>query len=101
MPVAETEIQKPEAQRPEARKRVEKVLQGIVVSNKMQKTIVVEIHQRKLHRLYKKYLTRTKKVKAHDEKNECGIGDTVRVVESRPLSREKRWRLLSIVEKAK
>ncbi|MGO9409917.1 MAG: 30S ribosomal protein S17 [Spirochaetia bacterium] len=101
MPVAETEIQKPEAQRPEARKRVEKVLQGIVVSNKMQKTIVVEIHQRKLHRLYKKYLTRTKKVKAHDEKNECGIGETVRVVESRPLSREKRWRLLSIVEKAK
>ncbi len=99
--MAETEIQKPEAQRPEARKRVEKVLQGIVVSNKMQKTIVVEIHQRKLHRLYKKYLTRTKKVKAHDEKNECGIGETVRVVESRPLSREKRWRLLSIVEKAK
>jgi small subunit ribosomal protein S17 len=81
--------------------RVEKVLQGRVVSNKMQKTIVVEIHQRKLHRLYKKYLTRTKKVKAHDEKNECGIGDTVRVVETRPLSKEKRWRLLEIVEKAK
>ena len=80
---------------------VQKVLQGRVVSNKMQKTIVVEIHQRKLHRLYKKYLTRTKKIKAHDEKNECGIGDTVRVVESRPLSREKRWRLLEIVEKAK
>jgi small subunit ribosomal protein S17 len=81
--------------------RVEKVLQGRVVSNKMQKTIVVEIHQRKLHRLYKKYLTRTKKIKAHDEKNECGIGDTVRVVETRPLSKEKRWRLLEIVEKAK
>jgi small subunit ribosomal protein S17 len=81
--------------------RVQKVLQGRVVSNKMQKTIVVEIHQRKLHRLYKKYLTRTKKIKAHDEKNECGIGDTVRVVESRPLSKEKRWRLLEIVEKAK
>jgi small subunit ribosomal protein S17 len=81
--------------------RVEKVLQGRVVSNKMQKTIVVEIQQRKLHRLYKKYLSRTKKIKAHDEKNECGIGDTVRVVESRPLSREKRWRLLEIVEKAK
>jgi small subunit ribosomal protein S17 len=80
---------------------VEKVLQGRVVSNKMQKTIVVEIQQRKLHRLYKKYLSRTKKIKAHDEKNECGIGDTVRVVESRPLSREKRWRLLEIVEKAK
>ena len=90
-----------DTQKAEAQKRVEKVLQGVVVSNKMQKTIVVEIHQRKLHRLYKKYLTRTKKIKAHDEKNECGIGDTVRVVESRPLSKEKRWRLLSIVEKAK
>jgi small subunit ribosomal protein S17 len=94
MPVAE-------AQKTEAPKRVEKVLQGIVVSNKMQKTIVVEIRQRKLHRLYKKYLMRTKRIKAHDEKNECGIGDTVRVGESRPLSKEKRWRLLSIVEKAK
>ena len=80
---------------------VQKVIQGRVVSNKMQKTIVVEIHQRKLHRLYKKYLTRTKRIKAHDEKNECGIGDTVRVVESRPLSRDKRWRLVEIVEKAK
>jgi small subunit ribosomal protein S17 len=90
-----------EERKTDSRKRVEKVLQGVVVSNKMQKTIVVEIHQRKLHYLYKKYLTRTKKIKAHDEKNECGIGDTVRVVESRPLSKEKRWRLLSIVEKAK
>jgi small subunit ribosomal protein S17 len=81
--------------------RVQKVLQGRVVSNKMQKTIVVEIQQRKLHRLYKKYLSRTKRIKAHDETNACGIGDTVRVVESRPLSREKRWRLLEIVEKAK
>ena len=85
----------------ETRARVEKVLQGRVVSNKMQKTIVVEIQQRKLHRLYKKYLSRTKKIKAHDEKNECGIGDTVRVVETRPLSKEKRWRLVEIVEKAK
>jgi small subunit ribosomal protein S17 len=67
----------------------------------MQKTIVVEIQQRKLHALYKKYLSRSKKIKAHDEKNECGIGDTVRVVESRPLSKDKRWRLLEIVEKAK
>jgi small subunit ribosomal protein S17 len=85
----------------EEQKKVQKVLQGRVVSNKMQKTIVVEIHQRKLHRLYKKYLTRSKKIKAHDEKNECGIGDMVRVVESRPLSRDKRWRLVEIVEKAK
>jgi small subunit ribosomal protein S17 len=81
--------------------RVVKTLQGRVVSNKMQKTIVVEIQQRKLHRLYKKYLSRTKKIKAHDEKNEAGIGDTVRVVEARPMSREKRWRLVAIVEKAK
>jgi small subunit ribosomal protein S17 len=81
--------------------RVEKVFQGRVVSNKMQKTIVVEIVQRKLHRLYKKYLTRTKRLKAHDEANACGIGDMVRVVESRPLSKDKRWRLLEIVEKAK
>jgi small subunit ribosomal protein S17 len=85
----------------EEQKKVQKVLQGRVVSNKMQKTIVVEIRQRKLHHLYKKYLTRTKKIKAHDEKNECGIGDTVRVAESRPLSRQKRWRLVEIVEKAK
>ncbi len=85
----------------EAKKRVEKVLQGRVVSNKMQKTIVVEIAQRKLHRLYKKYLNRTKRLKAHDESNACGIGDMVRVVESRPLSKDKRWRLLEIVEKAK
>jgi small subunit ribosomal protein S17 len=81
--------------------RVEKVFQGRVVSNKMQKTIVVEVVQRKLHRLYKKYLTRTKRLKAHDEANACGIGDMVRVVESRPLSKDKRWRLLEIVEKAK
>ena len=102
--MAETQnagTQMAEAQTEGALRRVKKVLQGVVVSNKMQKTIVVQIHQRKLHRLYKKYLTRTKKIKAHDEKNECAIGDTVRVVESRPLSKEKRWRLLSIVEKAK
>ena len=85
----------------EAAKKVEKVLQGVVVSNKMQKTIVVEIQQRKLHRLYKKYLMRTKRIKAHDETNDCKIGDVVRVVESRPLSKEKRWRLLDIVERAR
>jgi small subunit ribosomal protein S17 len=85
----------------EETKRVKKVLQGRVVSNKMQKTIVVEIQQRKLHRLYKKYMNRTKRIKAHDEANTCGIGDVVRVVEARPLSKEKRWRLLDIVEKAR
>jgi len=85
----------------ETAKSVKKVLQGRVVSNKMEKTIVVEIQQRKLHRLYKKYLSRTKRIKAHDESNGCGIGDVVRVVETRPLSKEKRWRLLEIVEKAR
>jgi small subunit ribosomal protein S17 len=78
-----------------------KVFTGEVVSNKMQKTVVVQITKRKLHRLYKKYVTESKKIKAHDEKNECQIGDTVRVIECRPLSRDKRWRLLEIVERAK
>ena len=85
----------------ESTRSIRKVLQGRVVSDKMQKTIVVEIQQRKLHRLYKKYLTRTKRIKAHDEKNDCKIGDVVRVVETRPLSKEKRWRLLDIVERAR
>ncbi len=82
-------------------RRDKQVLQGVVVSDKMQKTIVVEIVMRKLHPLYKKYLTRSKKVKAHDETNDAKIGDTVRVVETRPLSRDKRWRLVEIVERAK
>ena len=76
-------------------------LQGVVVSDKMDKTIVIEIMMRKLHPLYKKYVTRSKKVKAHDEKNEAHIGDTVKVEECRPLSRDKRWRLTQIVERAK
>ena len=76
-------------------------LQGVVVSDKMDKTIVVEITMRKLHPLYKKYLTRSKRIKAHDDKNEAHEGDTVRVVETRPLSRDKRWKLAEIVEKAK
>ncbi len=74
---------------------------GEVVSDKMQKTIVVKITTRKLHRLYKKYVTRSKKVKAHDEKNEAHLGDTVRIVEARPVSKEKRWSLQEIVERAK
>ncbi len=78
-----------------------KIFTGRVVSNKMQKTIVVSIEQRKLHPLYKKYIVRTKKLKAHDEKNECHIGDRVRVIESRPISKEKCWRLFEIVERAK
>jgi len=76
-------------------------LQGVVKSDKMDKTIVVEITMRKLHPLYKKYVTKSKSIKAHDEKNEAHAGDTVRVIECRPLSRDKRWMLAEIVEKAK
>ena len=82
-------------------KKNKRIFTGKVLSNKMQKTIVVSIEQRKLHPLYKKYIMSTKKLKAHDDKNECQVGDKVRVIESRPLSREKCWRLLEIVEKAK
>jgi small subunit ribosomal protein S17 len=83
------------------KQRNRKTLVGTVVSNKMEKTIVVRIERRKLHPLYKKYITRSKKIKAHDEGNLCQIGDRVKVIESRPLSKEKRWRLLEILEKAK
>lgn len=78
-----------------------KTLVGTVVSNKMEKTIVVRIERRTLHPLYKKYLTRSKKIKAHDRDNQCQVGDLVKVVESRPLSKDKRWRLLEILEKVK
>jgi small subunit ribosomal protein S17 len=74
---------------------------GKVVSNKMDKTIVVAIDDRVRHPLYKKIVNKTYKLKAHDENNECSIGDTVRVMETRPLSKDKRWRLVEIVEKAK
>ena len=74
---------------------------GIVVSDKMDKTIVVAVKTKVLHPLYGKTVNRTTKFKAHDEKNECGIGDTVRIMETRPLSKDKRWRLVEIVEKAK
>ena len=74
---------------------------GKVVSNKMDKTIVVAIEGSKKHPLYKKIIKHTVKFKAHDEKNECGIGDTVKVMECRPLSKDKRWRLVEIIEKAK
>ncbi|HAP43431.1 MAG: 30S ribosomal protein S17 [Spirochaetes bacterium GWD1_61_31] len=82
-------------------KKERPMLQGVVVSDKMAKTIVVEVMLRKLHPLYKKYLTRSKKVKAHDETNDAKVGDTVRVVECRPLSRDKRYRLAEIVERAR
>lgn len=83
------------------RKAIKKTLTGRVVSNKMQKTIVVVIERRVLHPLYKKYLTRSKRIKAHDEEGGCQIGDLVRVVESRPMSKDKRWRLVEVVERAK
>ena len=74
---------------------------GVVVSDKMDKTIVVEVRTRVKHPLYGKIMNRTTKFKVHDENNECGIGDTVRVMETRPLSKDKNWRLVEIVEKAK
>ena len=73
---------------------------GQVVSDKMDKTIVVAIEDSVQHKLYKKIVKRTYKLKAHDENNECGIGDTVKVMECRPLSKDKRWRLVEIIKKA-
>ncbi len=74
---------------------------GKVISDKMDKTIVVAVENHVKHPLYGKIVKRTYKLKAHDENNECGIGDTVKVMETRPLSKDKRWRLVSIIEKAR
>ena len=74
---------------------------GMVVSNKMDKTVVVAIQDNVLHPMYGKIIKRTLKVHAHDENNECGIGDKVSIMETRPLSKTKRWRVVSIIEKAK
>ncbi len=78
-----------------------KVRQGVVVSTAGEKTCVVKIEERKKHPLYGKMITQSKKLHAHDEENACGVGDTVVVMETRPLSKMKRWRLVEIVEKAK
>ncbi|HMS37444.1 MAG TPA: 30S ribosomal protein S17 [Arachnia sp.] len=78
-----------------------KVLQGIVVSDKMDKTIVVLVEDRVKHPLYGKVMTKSSRLKAHDEQNDAGIGDRVRVMETRPLSATKRWRLIEVVERAK
>ena len=78
-----------------------KVREGLVVSDKMEKTIVVEVEDRVKHGLYGKVIRRTSKVKAHDEQNSAGIGDRVRLMETRPLSATKRWRLVEILERAK
>lgn len=78
-----------------------RMLRGLVTSDKMDKTIVVEVTTLKQHPLYGRTMRRSKRFKAHDESNECGAGDTVEIMECRPLSREKRWRLVRVVEKAK
>lgn len=78
-----------------------KVREGLVTSNKMDKTIVVSVERRLKHAKYGKFLKRTTKLMAHDEKNDCNIGDKVRVMETRPLSKSKRWRLVEIIERAK
>ncbi len=82
-------------------RNLRKTRTGKVVSDKMDKTIVVAVEDHVKHPLYGKIVKKTYKLKAHDENNECGIGDTVTVMETRPLSRDKRWRLVRIVEKAK
>ncbi len=74
---------------------------GLVVSDKMDKTVVIEIRERVKHPLYGKIVNNTNRFKAHDENNECGIGDTVRITETRPLSKDKCWRVVEIIEKAK
>ena len=78
-----------------------KVRQGVVVSAANDKTIVVKVEERKPHPIYCKMMTTSKKFHAHDENNECGVGDTVSIMETRPLSKQKRWRLVEIIEKAK
>lgn len=84
---------------PERGRRKERI--GLVVSNKMNKTITVLVERKVKHPVYGKFMRKSKKFMAHDEKNECGIGDTVRISETRPLSKLKRWRLVEIIEKAK
>ena len=74
---------------------------GVVISDKMDKTVTVAAKYKERHPIYGKFVTKTKKYHAHDEKNECGIGDTVRIMETRPLSKTKRWRVVEIVERAK
>ncbi len=85
----------------EVRTSTRKTRVGKVVSDKMDKTVVVIVEDRVAHKTYKKIIGRTYRLKAHDENNECGIGDRVRVMETRPLSRDKRWRVVEIIEKAK
>ena len=82
-------------------RRLRKERVGVVSSNKMDKTITVAVKWKEKHPIYGKFVNKTKKYHAHDERNECNIGDTVRIMETRPLSRTKKWRLVSIIERAK
>jgi len=100
MVAEETSVEAPVAQNERVRSG-KKEFVGLVKSNKMEKTIVVSVETTTLHPLYKKYIVRNKKLKAHDEKNEAKIGDRVRVVECRPISKEKCWRLDAILERAR
>ena len=84
-----------------AERGLRKLREGVVVSDKMLKTIVVAVDRQVQHRKYKKFMRARKTYKVHDEKNECKVGDKVRIEETRPLSRDKRWRLSSVLEKAK
>ncbi|PKM90552.1 MAG: 30S ribosomal protein S17 [Firmicutes bacterium HGW-Firmicutes-12] len=81
-------------------RKMRKTMTGTVVSNKMDKTVVVAIENYRRHPMYKKTIKRTKKYKAHDEENTCNTGDKVKIMETRPLSKEKRWRIVKIIEKA-
>lgn len=84
-----------------AERNLRKTRTGVVTSNKMDKTITVAVERKVKHPIYGKFVKKTTKFHAHDEKNECGIGDVVKIMETRPLSKTKRWRLVEVVEKAK
>ena len=100
---SQQEQTQPQAQAatPSVERNARKERIGKVTSNKMQKTITVAVDRKEQHTKYGKFMTSTTKFTAHDENNECGIGDTVRIMETRPLSKNKRWRLVEIIEKAK
>jgi small subunit ribosomal protein S17 len=82
-------------------RRLRKERNGIVISNKMDKTVTVATQFKEMHPIYGKFVSKTKKYHVHDEKNECNVGDTVHIMETRPLSKTKRWRLVNVIEKAK
>jgi len=99
--VTETTTDGPTAAQGHQGRPYRKVRDGLVVSDKMEKTVIVSVEDRVKHALYGKVLRRTSKLKAHDEQNQCGVGDRVRIQETRPLSATKRWRVVEVLEKAK